>query len=114
MADEMAVRLGGNLAQRRNELGLTQAQVAERLDVNTETISRFERGATLPSLQTLDRLANVLHTRMASLVEGVSTKPEELAQELSDVLRPLNDDDRVMLLGMVKQLGKRFTLGSQT
>ena len=114
MADEMAVRLGGNLAQRRNELGLTQAQVAELLDVNTETISRFERGVTLPSLQTLDRLAAVLKTRMASLVDGISVSPEELARELSDVLRPLNDADRVMLLGIIKQLGARFTLENQT
>ena len=53
----LAKRLGGNLSGRRKQLGWTQEMVAERVGVDAETISRIERGAHLPSLPTLDRLA---------------------------------------------------------
>jgi len=54
--DALAVRLSRNIASRRRELNLTQAQLAERLCVDTETLSRFERGKHLPSLATLETL----------------------------------------------------------
>jgi transcriptional regulator with XRE-family HTH domain len=56
----LAKRLGGNLSERRKQLGWTQEMVAERVGVDAETISRIERGAHLPSLPTLDRLAVAL------------------------------------------------------
>ncbi|QLI80264.1 helix-turn-helix transcriptional regulator [Chitinibacter fontanus] len=109
MAEMMAVRLGDKLARRRLHLQLTQAQIAERLDVNTETISRFERGATLPSLQTLDRLANALNTDLASLVGGITTQPHELANELATELEALNESDRVWLLTVIREMIARMS-----
>lgn len=37
-------RLGQQIAARRKAMDLTQDQLAERLEVDAETISRFERG----------------------------------------------------------------------
>ena len=42
----LAKRLGGNLSERRKQLGWTQEMVAERVGVDAETISRIERGAS--------------------------------------------------------------------
>jgi len=51
MADKhrsgLAARLGKNIMRGRKALGLTQEQVAVELKVEPETISRFERGATV-------------------------------------------------------------------
>ena len=74
--DVLAVRLSRNIASRRRELNLTQAQLAERLCVDTETLSRFERGKHLPSLATLERLAEQLQTTVAVLLE--ETTPQVL------------------------------------
>ncbi len=84
MASEtLGKALGRNIAQARQRKGLTQAQLAERLEVNTETISRFERGFTLPSLETLDRLATTLQVRMGGLLDGVSGSVEEMSEKKS-------------------------------
>lgn len=76
----LPARLGRNLAARRKALGLTQAQVAERLEVETETLSRFERGKHVPSLLTLERLAAVLGTTCGDLLQETPQLP------VSDVL----------------------------
>ena len=59
-SDKLAKRIGKRIADRRKVLGWTQEQLAERVRVDAETISRFERGVNLPSLPTLERLAAAL------------------------------------------------------
>ena len=48
----LAKRLGGNLSERRKQLGWTQEMVAERVGVDAETVLGIGRGAHLPSLPT--------------------------------------------------------------
>jgi transcriptional regulator with XRE-family HTH domain len=70
-------RLSRNITARRRALALTQAQVAERLGLDTETVSRFERGKHLPSLITLERLARVLVTTVGELLAEEPIKPDD-------------------------------------
>src|ERR1700744_276828 len=55
-----AIDLGKKLQQRRELLGLLQAQLAELSGVSTRTIQLVEQGKGNPSLQTLIQLANPL------------------------------------------------------
>ena len=54
--------IGIQVAEIRKEQGLTQAQVAEMVNVATETISRLERGTAIPSLKTLEKISEALDT----------------------------------------------------
>jgi transcriptional regulator with XRE-family HTH domain len=47
---EFAMRLGSNMRRARHQLELTQAQVAESIDLQVEVYGRLERGAMLPSM----------------------------------------------------------------
>ena len=44
----------------REEYGLTQAQLAKRCGIDQGDISRIERGATSPTVRTLQRIASAL------------------------------------------------------
>ncbi|MEO7621523.1 MAG: helix-turn-helix transcriptional regulator [Gallionella sp.] len=101
---ELAVRLGGNLTHWRKALGLTQGQVALRLAVEPETISRFERGMTLPSLPTLARLAEVLGATMAQLLEEESPPPFDGIDKLASRLEPLSEQDRKFVMDVMTRL----------
>jgi transcriptional regulator with XRE-family HTH domain len=70
-------RLAANIAAGRKSLGITQAVLAERLGVETETVSRFERGVSTPSLQTIERIAEVLGVTVSALL---SEEKAEAAQ----------------------------------
>jgi len=41
-------KIGRYLSEKRKQMGMTQAQLAEILDVSNKTISRWERGINLP------------------------------------------------------------------
>lgn len=53
--------LGSKLARKRKELGLTQNEVAERLCVTRQTVSRWEAGTVLPDIDKIPDLAALLN-----------------------------------------------------
>lgn len=106
--NSLAARLGQNLSRGRKSLGLTQEQVATTLSVEPETISRFERGATLPSITTLERLADILGTTMGDLLEEESPRQFTEVEKLAALLSPLSRDDRVLILETLKKLSAHF------
>lgn len=101
---QLGKRLGKRIADRRKAIAWTQNQLAERLGVDAETISRFERGVTVPSLVTLDQLAKVLKSRTADLLSASSTEPTDQAIRISAWLDGITSRDREFVVEHVKRL----------
>lgn len=97
------MRLSRNIAERRRVIGLTQAQVAERLNIDTETVSRFERGRHLPSLVTLERLASVLATSVSDLLAEEPSQVDDQALSVMSWLSALQPQDQVFARALLKQ-----------
>ncbi|MEX1038155.1 MAG: helix-turn-helix transcriptional regulator [Acidimicrobiia bacterium] len=55
-----AFQLGARVRTERERLGLTQTELAERMETTQPTIARLEAGGVTPSLDTLHRAANAL------------------------------------------------------
>ncbi len=108
LRNSLATRLGQNLLRGRKSLGLTQEQVAAALSVEPETISRFERGATLPSIATLERLAAILGTTMGELLEEGEPRQFTEAEQLAAILSPLSHPDRKFVLKTLERLCAHF------
>lgn len=87
-------RLGLELRKARLARTFTQADVAERVDTDPETISRFERGATLPSLTRLLDLAEVLDVTVASLLTKASPRETDEFEALRQSMGSLSPKDR--------------------
>lgn len=52
--------IGANLRDRRKELGITQPHLAEIAGISVNTLYKLERGESNPSLEILNKLAEVL------------------------------------------------------
>ncbi|MDR0576997.1 MAG: helix-turn-helix domain-containing protein [Candidatus Accumulibacter sp.] len=96
-------RLGARIAARRKALGWTQSDLAEHVGVDTETISRFERGAALPSLVTLEKLSDELRSGLGELLAETSRHPDDQAAMLSAWLAKLKEADRGFVMAQIKQ-----------
>ena len=97
----LRVRLGRELRKARLAQELTQADVAERVSTDPETISRFERGATLPSLVRLLDLAEALDVTVASLLGGPSPRATDELAELGQMVAHLPPKDRKLVTAVV-------------
>ena len=101
--EAVVLRVARNIGERRRALGLTQAQLAERLGVDTETLSRFERGKHAPTLKNLIRLAGLLQTTVADLLAEEGLQPSEEATIMTAWLAALAPNDKAFAMAMLKQ-----------
>lgn len=60
------------LIDARTNAGLTQEQLAERMETSQSTIARLESGRTVPSGRTLTRYAKATGTRLRISFEPIS------------------------------------------
>jgi transcriptional regulator with XRE-family HTH domain len=98
----IARRLGANIGVLRKARCWTQFDLAERVGVDTETISRFERGATLPSILTLEKISQSLRVGIGNLLVESSAQPDDQASMLSAWLADLDEVDRTFVLDLIK------------
>ena len=86
---------GGWLRNRRKLVGLTQSELAMRLDVAPETLRTIERGRRRPSPQVLELLVTHLDLtteERAVLFEGIRPNYEDSPRPsftIEDVVRPI-------------------------
>lgn len=62
--------VGRRIAVARKFKGITQEQLAERLDVSINTIYNMEKGVTKSTLSTIVRVVNLLDCTVDSLLDG--------------------------------------------
>lgn len=104
----IGVLLGRNIADRRKALGLTQAELAERLGADTVTVSRFERGSHLPSLIRLENIANALGLPLAELLSQSTNLCTDQSLLIQGWIEGLSVSDRKFILDIVQAWSLRL------
>ncbi|WP_251521694.1 MULTISPECIES: helix-turn-helix transcriptional regulator [Staphylococcus] len=66
------------LKSAREESGLTQSEVAKKLYVTRQTVSRWEQGKTLPNIYVIQKLSNLYCLSLDELVENTVFEKEEV------------------------------------
>ena len=92
-------RVGKRIKQRREQLGLTQEQFAEKLGVATNYISTIERGASFPRYEKLVAIINALATlSIGKLLHLVTHSLEYKSYMLLDKMRDLPPEEQNRIL----------------
>ncbi len=80
-----------NLKAIRKAKGLTQEELAARLHVVRQTISKWEKGLSVPDAELLIRLAEVLDTTVSQLLGADIPEDGDSRNELADQLARINE-----------------------
>lgn len=101
-------RIGKRFKERREQLGLTQEQLAEELGVATNYISTIERGASFPRCEKLILLLNGLKTSAdAIFCDVLDYSNDYKATELSNEIGSLPAAEQKRILGMIELMIKQ-------
>jgi transcriptional regulator with XRE-family HTH domain len=77
---EWRISLAAAIIQARTHAGLSQGQLAERMEMTQALIARLESGRVKPSTRTLERLAEATGMRLRILFEPVRGGDEQRTQ----------------------------------
>lgn len=100
-------KFGGYLSRLRKNADMTQAEVADRLNVTRQAISRYEQGDCFPDVSVLVQIADIFHVTLDELI-GAGEPSRGESAILSSVARgeqaaaPENIEDIVSLAPYLK------------
>lgn len=95
--------IGNRIQKFRKEKGLTQEELAEKLGVSSQAVSKWENGASCPDIGLLPQLCRVLGITADELLNGksetVTLVPAAQRKSLDELIMRIrvnsNDGDRV-------------------
>lgn len=79
-----------NLKQLRKKCGYTQEELAIKVNVVRQTVSKWEKGLSVPDAQTLQRIAEVLDVNVSQLL-GADIPEEKDRNEIAEQLAKMNE-----------------------
>ena len=86
--------IGGRIKKRRNDLGLSQEDLAEKLFTSKQMISSYENNKTELKVQIVKELAIALGTTSSFLIDGiVEVAYEEETAELVSLFNFINKEE---------------------
>ena len=69
-----STKVGHFIMEKRKALGMTQQQLAERLNVSFQAISKWENGAAYPNIEILKDLSTVLDVTVDEILRVVRSR----------------------------------------
>lgn len=80
---------GANVSARRHRLGLSQGQLAEKLGIGQDTLSRIESGQAAPKFRRLYDFAQALQCPVAGLFMNATEVEQDKGRFFSELVHPL-------------------------
>ena len=62
--------IGETIASLRKEKGMTQSELAEKMNVTDKAVSKWERNLSCPDINTISKLANILGVSVEELLKS--------------------------------------------
>ena len=93
-----------NLKTLRRQKGFTQEELAARLNVVRQTVSKWEKGLSVPDAELLTRLAEVLEVPVSTLLGSAipdDKEPDDIARQLARINEQLAVKNRRSRIAVV-------------
>ncbi len=84
-----AAKLGAFIAQLRKDANMTQAELAQQLNVTVQAVSKWERGKGLPDINTLEPLADALGVSIIELMKTQRIKTTFPQEEMNSATKDI-------------------------
>lgn len=83
------IKVGKFIQQLRKEKNITQEQLAEKLFLNSRSISKWERGENLPDIENIKKLSEIFEVSQEEIMNGErkKTKKEIIKEKLKSFLK---------------------------
>lgn len=97
---------GEFVSRKRKEKNMTQKDIAEKLYVSVQAVSKWERGQSLPDISLLMPLAKLLDVELVNLLEAREEKTED-SQKVENLLEKIVEINREDEINKGKEKFKR-------
>lgn len=98
-------KIGSFVRELRKEQRITQEDLAEKLNVSSRTISRWETGSNMPDISLLIEIADFFDVSIPEIING-ERKSEKMDEEVKEVAEKLSDYADAEKVNIIKEIRK--------
>ena len=99
------MNIGERITQLRKEKDISQAELAKRLEVSRQAVSKWEQGTSSPDTNKLIQLAKILDTEVEYLATG--TKPEPSSVVLNVVETVERVEEKIVVKEVIRHVRRK-------
>ena len=88
------IKIGKYIAEKRKALGLTQKQLAEKLNMSDKSVSKWERGICLPDVSIYMELCNILRISINEFLAGEDIGAENVIEKSDNNLIQITKESK--------------------
>ena len=98
------IRMVNQLKLMRSRKGMTQEEVAEHIGVSRQAVAKWEKGDTLPDVESCVKLADLYGVPLDALVRGLKDQDNsENGQKMFGCVK-MNDKGQITLPAQVREI----------
>ena len=102
------VAIGQRVKNYRTKANITQAKLAELLNVSVSYVSQIERGITEVPLKRLGEIANIINTKIEYLVAEPIGDENISKIEIDQKIKHWSPEQYVLLIKIIEDLDEHF------
>ena len=99
------MNIGERITQLRKEKDISQAELAKRLEVSRQAVSKWEQGTSSPDTNKLIQLAKILDTEVEYLATG--NKPEPSSVVLNVVETVERVEEKIVVKEVIRHVRRK-------
>ena len=101
-------KIGKFIAKKRKEQKLTQEQLAEKLNISKNAVSKWERGLNLPDVSIMQELCKILNITLNELFIGEEISNENYKEVADNNLLDALENSSFTLKEKIKYFGEKW------
>lgn len=98
--------IGGKIKEFRTLRGITQAELAEAVNMHEKQISRIEAGVHFPTFDNFAKILKTLEVEMKDFDFDTPVKKDSLRNKAQKIINRATDSELKHYVGMLEQLQK--------
>ena len=105
-AMKLAEIVGKNIALRRMALGMSQKELAYKLNITQDALNRMEKGKIAPKMGRLEDIAKCLQCPVTFLFRSASNSFSDRCATIADILATLPSEAQEIMVNLVAETAR--------
>ena len=99
------MNIGERITTLRKEKDISQAELAKRLSVSRQAVSKWEQGTSTPDTERLIQLAEILDTEVEYLATGVHPEPGSVVLNVVETVERV--EEKIVVKEIIRHVKRR-------
>ena len=99
------MNIGERITSLRKEKNISQAELAKRMDVSRQAVSKWEQGASSPDTEKLIQLAEIFDVEVEYLATGIKPEPKSVVLNVVETVERV--EEKVVVKEVIRHVRRK-------